>query len=286
MNIQSFPGGERDGGPEPGATKPIEIKGPSDEEAFLTNICCECAGPWVLGERAVLAHANGVETFRRMVSCEVCGTTTAYTFITPVGAYDMKKSERVRARLHHYTFVHRILPQLFFDNPKGFLDVSLGPSGYRRLADLWEEVGEKEAPTATIPSAGLKIRGITFDARRGAIIRLPDAKFPPEGHFAALLEPSVGGDAPRFFVLEKTQPLGSGSVGDQAVLCEWLEGGRRRNHERLILPNEATFVEEVGDQLAEEQRRLNARPRRSRSRRPKPSAGNPAVGKPKSAKPK
>ena len=261
MNLRSLFSGKRGGAPESTATEAIEVKGPPDEEAFLANVFCECAGPWLLGERTVLAQEKGVETFRREVRCQVCGTTTAYVFAAPVGTYNIEEEEE--ARPHHYIFVHRILPELFFSDPKGFLDVSLGPSGHRRLADLWEEVGEKETSTATMPSSGLKISDIAFEGRRGAIIRFPEAKFAPEGHFAALLEPFEG-DAPRFFVLEKTDMTSrSESAGARAVLCEWLEGGRRRNHNRVISPDEATFVEEVGDQLAEERRRVNAGAARS-----------------------
>jgi hypothetical protein len=40
------------------------------------------------------------------------------------------------------------------------------------------------------------------------------------------------------------------------VLCEWLDGGRRRNHERTVTPTAETMLAEVDDQLREEQRRL------------------------------
>jgi hypothetical protein len=255
MIFRSLFGGKQSPASSSPAIDPIEVTGPADEEAFLDSVGCECAGPWASGERTVLSGRDRVEIFRRDVRCKVCGTGGTYVFAAPAGAYDVNEDDE-GPRAHHYVFVHQVLPQIFFNDPDGFLHVTLGPSGHRRLADLWRVVGDRESPSAIIPASGLEIGDVAFDGRRGALIRFPEPQFSPEGHFAALLERSDG-DEPRFFVLEKTRlPSRSGEAGEQAILCEWLEGGRRRNHDRIMPPDQVRFATEVGDQLAEERRRL------------------------------
>jgi hypothetical protein len=255
MIFSSFFGRNIDAKTTSPSVEPIGIKGPKDEETFLSNISCECAGPWILGERTIIVEQKGVATFRRDVQCEVCGGCSAFVFAAPAGAYDVAE-ENEGPRVHHYSFAHRVLPQLFFDDPKAFLGAFLGPSGNRRLADLWLAVGEDYAPSAIIPSSDLIVTKISFEGRNGALIRFPEPQTTPEAHFAVLLEPFEHDEA-RFFILEKTElPSRTGEGRARAVLCEWLEGCRRRNHDRVLPPNQSRFENAVNDQLAEERRRL------------------------------
>jgi hypothetical protein len=165
-------------------------------------------------------------------------------------------------RPHHYAFAHRVLPALFLDDPDDFLSVMLGPSGPSLVAELWSRVGEREAPDAILPSNGLCAEEISCDGRTGALITLPEARGMAEAHFIVLLGPSVD-DEPRFFVLEKTEMESRwDGGGERAVLCEWLAGRNRRNHERIIPPVRAIFLNEVASQLSEERERqlAGARP--------------------------
>ena len=233
---------------------PIAVASEADERAYLNAVACECAGAWLTGERTLIDRRADAEIFRRDVQCQICGLPGSFVFTSPAGAYE-EDEEVLEPRDHHYIFVHRILPQLFFGDPEGFLAVFLSSIGTRRLGDLWQSVGENEASDGMISAAGLDIEPVTIGGRAGALIRLPEALVPPEGYFAALLEPSEN-DEPRFFLLERTDLDGPpGEAEERGVLCEWLEGGRRRNHSRIVPPDAARFVDEIEAEMEHERQR-------------------------------
>jgi hypothetical protein len=169
------------------------------------------------------------------------------------------------------------VPAGVFDDP-AFADALFGDDGDEAVSRLWQSLAsevEADPPGAAgrwrMPPAearrlptGLDVAGEAprvasvgaHAAGRYAVVRLGRPVSSPEAAFAAVL---LGDDAPepRFFVWEFTRSRHGGS-GD-AILCEWLPDGSRRNHGRTgSVEGETAFVGALTRQLDGEAERVRA----------------------------
>lgn len=165
-------------------------------------------------------------------------------------------------RAHHYLFAHRLMNQWFFEDPGSFLGLMVEPHGTRRLVEAWMGVGVqlREQGEQELAPQGLQVSPRSVAGRSAALVQLPPAEVAPEAWFIVLVAPEPdGGDAARYFVLERTESaVTAGAREDVGVLCEWLPGAARRNHSRLIPPIADAVVNAVKEELEEEAKRREA----------------------------
>ncbi len=160
-------------------------------------------------------------------------------------------------RKQHYAFAHHVLHRHFFGDPEGLIGFLSTPRGQQGACDVWERLGAIESfSTGAVDACELKVSPHTFDNRWGVLISMPTPIDVTEAYFIALVGGVWGVDAARYFVLELMSIDDSGQA--QAVLCEWLEGNRRRNHDKIISPSEVAFCSLIDEQLDEERNRVNA----------------------------
>lgn len=174
-----------------------------------------------------------------------------------------------RPRRQHYWFAHRLLPQVVFHDPARFLAAIAGGHDVI-LHRLWEQAPADGPP---IPPVGLGAAVVPVAGRRCAVVAFPPPAGTVEAYFAGVVEPAEAGTGPagewRYFVLEKSTPASrqAGAAvaagGADAVLCEWLADGGRRNHGRhtagrFVTPTAEAFVTLVGEELARETERVAA----------------------------
>lgn len=139
----------------------------------------------------------------------------------------------------HYTFVHRALPSVFFNDPSWCFAVLNGPDAQRFVADLWRRVGERTEPSGHRPAEGLKAETFLEGPEAApivfALVTLPAPAEAAEAHFAALVAGFADPSAPtidklawsRYFTLE----YGVDFQTEQpcTFLCEWTREGMHRN---------------------------------------------------------
>jgi hypothetical protein len=155
-------------------------------------------------------------------------------------------------RLHHYTFVHRLLPALFYGDPTRFVNsLAGGKSDFLRF--LWERVGEREvkAKSKRIPATGLdcEIRELEDGTFVGLIV-LPEPEGLTEAYFVAVVywpfrEKLFSEQAAiaRFITLEYGWDYEKGVP--RTVLCEWEPDRRHSNRGNGPEPTLGAFFETV-----------------------------------------
>lgn len=162
----------------------------------------------------------------------------------------MNLSESPRGQ--HYVFAHRIIPQVFFGDPPGFLGF-LARDGDRFLRFYWDKIGERvENPGDLVDGAALhgEIRALAGDFQ-AALITLPLPVAATEAYFiAAVYHPGLDGKImARYYTLE----FGV-SVFDNlpyTVLGGWVPGGHINMGDGPA-PGLEAFVEAVQARLAED----------------------------------
>ena len=138
-------------------------------------------------------------------------------------------------REHHYLFAHRVLPSIFFDNPFGFLNVSIMRST-DFLVEVWNEFAEHtfEDQSLHVSPDGLHIVPIEEAPFMGAIFVMPKATATAECHFTCAIgklgqdsmgEPKI--EEPQYFTLE----LGFSVFErkERTVFCYWSPEGDHGN---------------------------------------------------------
>lgn len=245
----------------------IRLSGAEDEKEFLATHPCECGGAWTPGAHTSLTAEGGIWRYSRAVQCSVCGLQNHFTFEAPLpeeetGGQQVEDSPREL----HYMFVHRMLPRWFFEGPEEFIHSITQPSGLRRLREIWKNVDDELVAQGdvTIPGDELTVEEVDVNGCEAALVRFPQPMAYTEAYFACLVTLESPEEA-RFYVLERTEVSselddsdGNDAAGQWGMLCEWLEGGRRRNHQTVIAPSAEQFLKQVRQQLQEEAKRREA----------------------------
>src|SRR5262245_18895832 len=133
------------------------------------------------------------------------------------------------ARLHHYLFVHRVLPGRLWHNPSWFLETLYSEHTLGFLLTRWGEAGMELDESEFLPPEG-KLRCDFFGLAggcRAAVISLPEPKFVTEAYMVAI----VSRPEQRRWLFFKTAPalryftLEYGLCDDmktsRTVVCEW-----------------------------------------------------------------
>jgi hypothetical protein len=135
----------------------------------------------------------------------------------------------------HYTYCHRALPSIFFNDPSWFFAVINGQDGQRFLNDVWRRAGERSAPDRCGEPEGLRGEAFLAGDRLCALIHLPAPAEATECHFVCMVAGFATPDAPsvdqlawsRCFTLERG--LDFLTEEDCTFLCEWTPEGEHRN---------------------------------------------------------
>jgi hypothetical protein len=143
-------------------------------------------------------------------------------------------------------FVHVLLPELFYANPEGLLDM-LGDRSGGYLQFLWERAGESAGRASTSGEPSVQIVGLDPDSRMG-LVRLPEPSSEREALFLALVHrPSrltLGGvrrSITRLFSLERSHSSGRGTP-DWILHEQTRDGLVTATPTPLDGPDELTFL--------------------------------------------
>lgn len=251
-------------------------------DEYLRSVTCECGGSWRVTDRTFVAEGPVREHVS--VECTLCGLIGQFTFNFDAAnaASELPDSDVTESpgdsepggefddaddygHYHRYVFAHRVLPELVFEDPEGFLGV-FADDGAERLRRLWDDIGQqvsKMDKRRAVSGEELDLHVANIAGRRAALITLPEPLETAEAHFVAVVDgdPAKDDFDWRYLVLERTESEDTTSQPD-AVLCEWLPGGGRRNHARHCVPDLDRFVETVSKQLVlEDNRREHGAPR-------------------------
>lgn len=185
-------------------------------------------------------------------------------------AHPASASARVHQRREqHYVFAHRMLHQFVLSGPPELLAFLRSAAAEPWIRSMWDDIGADAEDRRTVSAEEVSVSARTLAGRDGCLIRLPEPVATPEAYFVAILPGTESEPEPRYFVLEytgmenPTDESHDGQLGPRAVLCEWLAGGKRRNHNLIVAsPDERSFFQAIATQLNEEERRrqLGARP--------------------------
>lgn len=227
------------GGVEPPAPAAEEADTEArDEDAVIDEGCGECGGPWKI--RARTEVGDGLVALE--LECGVCGASTRVSARAsgegPTGDDDDGPRD------HHYAFAHQAFPAWFFDNPLLALRLLSGRECRETLEDAWSQIGEQVVANGgqPLPPDGLRTELQTIRGRDVVWVFVPPPLRVPEAYCICLVPPRGGHDA-RYLVFERTQPdeKGGEPEAERAILCEWLEGRRRRPHHRHMDPRSERF---------------------------------------------
>jgi hypothetical protein len=153
----------------------------------------------------------------------------------------------------HYTFAHRVLPFLFFNDPELFMTIMSSPKGMDFLRVQWNTLA-KQFPTAT-PSDSLnyQMRGLD-DGTKIIIITMPPPQKVTETYFNAVVYRPASDAAPlvsRYFTLE----YGMSFMPDapkRMVLGEWTNQQEHINYGDNPAVDEIAFLKVVCEKLGYE----------------------------------
>jgi hypothetical protein len=131
-------------------------------------------------------------------------------------------------RPQYYVYAHRVLPSLFFNDPKAFL-TTLATDGIAFLRFFWDRTAQSLEGVTTVPAIGLNYETRALDdGTIIAVIEMPAPDRVTECHFVAAVYRSANEDDAllmRYFTLEYS--LDFMSQGERTVLCEWSSDGNR-----------------------------------------------------------
>ena len=135
----------------------------------------------------------------------------------------------------HYTYCHRALPSIFFNDPSWCFAVINGADCQRFLNDVWARAGQRSAPESRREPEGLRGEAFLDGDRLCALIHLPAPAEPAECHLVCMVAGFATPDAPsvdqlawsRYFTLERG--LDFRTEEDCTFLCEWTREGQHRN---------------------------------------------------------
>jgi hypothetical protein len=113
----------------------------------------------------------------------------------------------------HYTFAHRVLPDLFFADPDKLVTQILSLDGNEAIQIIWTSVCESFQYDPSEGSTDIDVDSFSHNGGGLVLITMPEAIYSPEAIAVCLSleEDNVTG---RYFVLE----LGS---DDKFHVCEW-----------------------------------------------------------------
>jgi len=149
------------------------------------------------------------------------------------------------ARPHHYTYAHRLLPNLFHHDPGVFLG-TLRRKGTPFLHDLWEHLGANLEGAEALPPQGLRLEFRDLpDGRSAALVVLPPVQGMPEAHFVAMAPQE---DKARYITLEHS--IDPASEEPSTMLCEWTADGTHCNMGPGLPPDPDDFFASVADLLS------------------------------------
>ena len=154
-------------------------------------------------------------------------------------------------RRHHYSFAHKALPDLFFQNPSGFID-SLCLRKTDLLRFLWRRLGELEieAESDRISTDALGCRINEFEKNTTVVlIILPRPEGITEAHFVAMVY-----RPPAWKLLKKQKEIARYITLEfnryqddtpKTVLGEWTDSGMHLNFGDGPEPTLIAFLEVV-----------------------------------------
>jgi hypothetical protein len=174
------------------------------------------------------------------------------------------------ARTLHYLFVHRVLPDLAFEDPLQFMAILASPEAEQKLHELWMTVGKSLAEgrgdaQEVASSEGLSVTRTRLAGRACAVIEMPRPQAATEAYFVtAVLDHNLDQSraAPPeahpklfYYTLEKATNLTDGS--DRTMLCRWKT---KTTHSNLGdgPPAEKKAFLEVIERMVTEQTRVGA----------------------------
>ncbi len=128
-------------------------------------------------------------------------------------------------RAQHYSFAHRLLPALAWQDPERLRLALASDQSLAFLMRLWHDIAEHLPPDQRLDPAGLSAEARPHGARQIVLITLPPPVAVTEAHFAAcVFDPHARPTAPpRYFTLEESYSFFSHQR--TTVLGEWRPTG-------------------------------------------------------------
>lgn len=231
------------------------------ERAALAKLVCPSKAQMIAGEAmppsaAALVTASqqkdAVWLHGRKLECERCKKTSFVTVARPAGSGLLNSAAiRAKARPDFYALQHALLPEWFLKNPDNAIKV-LSNILQDWQATTMKQIGELVERTAGDPMPITNVQVVTTPGETTSLLidfMTPCA--PIEAHYALL----VGGNAPRFFLSEKTHLGDDQPAPDLAGLSEWAYANAARTEMKhtavLLLPDTSrqTFYKAASDLL-------------------------------------
>ena len=129
-----------------------------------------------------------------------------------------------KARMHHYLFAHRLVPQFFFRNTDEFF-LRLRDEPMEEIARVWTQTGQLVKEPERLSAEGLAADYRSADGLRMVTVTLPPAEVSPEALFIVM---AIRGRERFYLTYEKAAPLlDLKSVG---ILCGWDSEGNHLNY--------------------------------------------------------
>ena len=241
-----------------------------EEEAAVAAQPCECGGTLRIKNR-LSRQESGQILHDMALECEECFQPHRWTFRfegDPDISYDSDSDSNDERdfrdhvedelRLHHYTFAHRILPQIVFDDPDAFFEVMSAGHSAAALEALWHRVGEQTGQPVITPQdvPALSVWTHEFLGRLGVVVGLPEPRGMTEAWYIAVISDNRSiGEPWRYLVFENTDRI---DENPRAILCEWFADGSRQNHRQTDTPTFENMVGAVERHLSLEEKRRSA----------------------------
>lgn len=147
------------------------------------------------------------------------------------------------ARLHHYTFAHYVLPNIFRSgNP--LLGLLTSNRGKAALHSMWAWASEQCDPAHRLSAQGLELTLYRLHHEHlAAVISLPEAQYVPESCFMAITA------SPRVRLLTLEIAESNGDARQAYMLGEWDLDGAHAVHRRILCGTLVSFLDAICDEL-------------------------------------
>ncbi|MBT3218927.1 MAG: hypothetical protein HN348_07525 [Proteobacteria bacterium] len=156
-----------------------------------------------------------------------------------------------KPRKQLYQFAHRVLPEVFFDNPATLVEQLSASGGIEGLRTLWRSLDRYLQPSERLDTNSLSY---TFEPVAGEwkviLVRFPKPQAAHEPHYAALAWQPARRQMLGFGVAQTSRLFVSEFTDEGGVLVgEWLEDGSRGKEEHLPRPDRPTLLKYLASEL-------------------------------------
>jgi hypothetical protein len=151
-----------------------------------------------------------------LIACSVNDIKVKETTKDELGSGVILKKQQAR-----YNFSHKILPGLFFSNPKKVINL-INKQGNEYFKSIINKNGNPKA----YDYSEIRTAKIEDNGREFLLINLPRPEATAEVYLIALV---LENKEPRYFVLEKLEP-DANNRPDEPVFCEWNKSGKHLNY--------------------------------------------------------